>query len=291
MVIKSLWGAAEARTSPSWAHTCAADDYTSAIYPNLGRSVWRFMLGLPPEESRVGGTGGLVQEVLHGDDERARAEAAYALAGCGRRGAEALLGVLDTGSEAAQRAAGHGLGAVGPAAARPILRWWDAQPPGEETRSRAHARLWVTHAMGEAVAGGADGDTALRLAQVLTAQLAVCGAAIVSEVAACGGEWPRGGGGHPTSTGFPNASPNPKERQAWAPKLLHATIIQSLGLVGASTCGRRDAGPHTAWALAFAACCDTLRKPEPGGGNPDYGDSVTLGSVRALPPPRVSTAP
>ena len=71
MVIKSLWGAAEARTSPSWAHTCAADDYTSAIYPNLGRSVWRFMLGLPPEESRVGGTGGLVQEVLHGEDERA----------------------------------------------------------------------------------------------------------------------------------------------------------------------------------------------------------------------------
>ena len=87
--------------------------------------------------------------------------------------------------------------------------------------------------------------------------------------------WPAGGGGHPPASGFGRFSPNPKERQAWTPKLLHATCVQALALMGQRAAVK--SGNDAVLGAIVERCVGCLNAPEPGGGNPDYEEDSTLG--------------
>ena len=75
-------------------------------------------------------------------------------------------------------------------------------------------------------------------------------------------------------------SPNPKEQQAWTPKLLHATCLQTLGVMGQNAAA---AGDDEVLRAVVECCVTCLKRPEPGGGNraatpPDYPPDSILGS-------------
>ena len=127
----------------------------------------------------------------------------------------------------------------------------------------------AVHALGEAV----EVPTVV-MVEVIASLMKRVAQEIEAESRLAGG-WPVGGGGHPPASGFPNKSPHPKERQAWPPKLLHATCLQALGLVAQRASISGNNAVVQAVIEQFATC---LARPEPGGGNPDYPPDSTLGS-------------
>lgn len=192
--------------------------------------------------------------------------AAYQLGHAGSAGGLAvrqLIDVLGQGSDSAQRAAMNGLAVAGSAAVDLLLAVL-AQPAVDH-----HVACCAVHVLGEAVQTPTV-DVVKRIVSLMdrVAQ------EIDLETRDTGG-WPAGGGGHPASSGFPNKSPNPKERQAWSPKLLHASCLQALGLMGQRAASAGNTEIVHAIIEQFVA---SINKAEPGGGNPHYPPDSALGT-------------
>ena len=279
VMFKFLFTSGHHRTTPSWAHEEGDPEWnkgpTNPDRRLLWQSIWTSMLGSSsvdsactdehiPAEKSIARTREIA---LESNSEIARMGAAYQLGqdGCGgNTGAvQALIEVLQHGCDSARRAAMHGLGAAGPAAVDPLLA----------VLSRAHTDYYAScgavHALGEAV----EVPTVVMVEVIASLMKRV--AQVIEKESRLAGGWPAGGGGHPPPSGFPNKSPNPKERQAWPPKLLHATCLQALGLMAQRASVSGNNAVVQAVIEQFVTC---LGRPEPGGGNPDYPPDSTLGS-------------
>ena len=279
VMFKFLFTSGRHRTAPSWAHTDADPEWRNGERrPDrhvLWQSIWASMLGsttaapartnepILAEQS----TSSTTEVLLGSEDEVERMGAAYRLGQAGHAGNTeavlALTNVLQRGHDSAQRAAMHGLAVAGSTAVDPLLAVL-SQPDVDH-----HVVCCAVHALGEAV----EAPT-VAMVNVIESLMNRVAHVIDTESRTAGG-WPAGGGGHLPASGFPNKSPNPKERQAWPPKLLHATCLQALGLMGqrASSVGNTDV-VHA----IIEQCVACLTQAEPGGGNPDYPPDSTLGS-------------
>ena len=272
IVFKFLFTSGAARTAPSWAHgngrAALPGDAAASTPPALAAAIWSFMAGNAQDFARSGQTPAeLVAALRGGDREAQRMDAAYRIAWAGRAGGDEsvrrLVAALRDGGDATQRAAMHGLTAAGAAAVDPLLGL--LTEPGLDD----HVACCAVHALGEA----AEKPSLATVAAVAELMRRV-ERTIVTEAQAAGG-WPRGGGGHPPASGFDHWSPNPKEQQAWTPKLLHATCLQSLGVMGQNAAA---AGDDEVLRAVVECCVTCLKRPEPGGGNPDYPPDSILGS-------------
>ena len=132
-----------------------------------------------------------------------------------------------------------------------------------------HVACCAVHALGEAAE-----EPSLAIVDAVGTVMNRVAGEIADAVRGLDG-WPAGGGGHPPASGFGRFSPNPKERQAWTPKLLHATCVQALGLMGQRAAAKP--GNHAVLGAIVERCVACLDAPEPGGGNPDYEEDSTLG--------------
>ena len=279
VMFKFLYDSGQARPHPSWDHrngvTAWAHEH-DGVPPALAASIWSFMLGeskatIGPRNA--GGSApsapvsGTIDALLRGRTEVARMAAAYELAQSARAGSKesvaGLIQALRHGGEAAQRAAMHGLTAAGSAVVEPLMAIL-AEPDADE-----HVACCAVHALGEAAE-----EPSLEMVDAVATVMDRVSLEIDAAVRGLDG-WPAGGGGHPPASGFGRLSPNPKERQAWTPKLLHATCVQALGLIG----GQRAAKPgtHAVLGAIVERCVGCLNAPEPGGGNPDYAEDSPLG--------------
>ena len=272
IVFKFLFTSGAARTAPSWAYggnerASLRREAAGSTPPALAAAIWSFMIGNAQDFTRSGQTPAeLIAALRGGDREAQRMDAAYRIARAGRGGGDEsvrrLVAALRDGGDATQRAAIHGLTAAGGAAVDPLLGLL-TEPDLDD-----HVACCAVHALGEAVE-----KPSLATVAVVAELMQRVERTIVTEAQAAGG-WPRGGGGHPPASGFDRWSPNPKEQQAWTPKLLHATCLQTLGVMGqnAAADGNGDV------LRAVVECCVTcLKRPEPGGGNPDYPPDSILG--------------
>lgn len=275
VMFKLLFTGGRARTAPSWDHVEQDDvpptDETGTISAALAGSIWSFMLGDKGASGRAVArdvnTEGLTDVLHRGPSEDERMRATYELAGAGRGGDDVairrLVDALRTGGDATQRAAMHGLAASGPSAVEPLLAVL------ADTGVDDHVACCAVHAVGEAVEKPTEQmvDVIVRLSDRI-------GRFIERQTRAAGG-WPAGGGGHFGPSGFGDRSPNPKERQAWTAKLLHATCLQTLGVMGQKATAAAD---ETVVRAVVEQCAACLGRPEPGGGNPDYADDSALSS-------------
>lgn len=280
VMFKLLFTCGRARTAPSWDHGHSdpswAQHETTTIPRVLSESIWARMLGATTAGS--GPASGFddtdhstaqLTDVLHRSQcEHERMAAAYQLSQAGRAGnAESvrqLVDVLQHGSDAAQRAAMHALAAAGPVAVEPLLAVL-AEPDVDH-----HVACCAVHALGEAAE-----TPSLAMVKVVAELSDRIKQTIEAESRAAGG-WPAGGGGHPAPSGFGFRSPNPKERQAWTPKLLHASCLQTLGVLGQRA--QADGADDVVHAI-IEQCIACLNAPEPGGSNPDYPADSALGSL------------
>ncbi len=278
VMFKFLYTAGQARTSPSWDHRNGVTPWANghdAVPHALTRSIWSFMLGEsePPTSPPNAGSSApsapvsrTIDALLGGRREAARMAAAYELAQAARGGStESVAGLIRAlrHGEASQRAAMHGLTAAGDAAVEPLVA--TLAEPGVDD----HVACCAVHALGEAA-----GEPSLALVDAVGTVMDRVAGEIANAVRGLDG-WPAGGGGHPPASGFGRFSPNPKERQAWTPKLLHATCVQALGLMGQRAAAKP--GSHAVLGAIIARCVACLDAPEPGGGNPDYEEDSTLG--------------
>ena len=279
VMFKFLYACGQARTRPSWDHRNGDTPWTighDAVPHALTRSVWSFMLGESEAATtprNAGGSdasapvSGTIDALLGGRTEAARVAAAYELAQAARAGSTesvaGLIRALRRGGEASQRAAMHGLTAAGSAAVEPLMAIL-AEPDVDD-----HVACCAVHALGEAA-----GEPSLAMVDAVGTVMDRVAGEIANAVQGLDG-WPAGGGGHPPASGFGRFSPNPKERQAWTPKLLHATCVQALGLMGQRAASKL--GMHAVLGAIVARCVGCLNAPEPGGGNPDYEEDSTLG--------------
>lgn len=279
VMFKFLYAAGQARTRPSWDHRSGDTPLAighDAVPHALTASIWSFMLGesetaTPPRNS--GGSdasapvSATIDALLGGWTEAVRMAAAYELAQAARAGSTesvaGLIRALRHGGEATQRAAMHGLTAAGGAAVGPLMAVL-AEPDVDD-----HVTCCAVHALGEAA-----GEPSLAMVDAVGTVMDRVAGEIASAVQGLDG-WPAGGGGHPPASGFGRFSPNPKERQAWTPKLLHATCVQALGLMGQRAASKP--GNHPVLGAIIERCVGCLNAPEPGGGNPDYEEDSTLG--------------
>ena len=279
VMFKFLYAAGQARIRPSWDHrsdvTVRANGH-DAVPSALTASIWSFMLGeseAPTRPSNGGGSApsvpvsGTIDALLRGRTEAARMAAAYELAQAARAGCTesvaGLIRALRQGGEASQRAAMHGLTAAGNAAVEPLVA--TLAEPGVDD----HVACCAVQALGEAAE-----EPSLAMVDAVGAVMDRVAGEITAAVGGLHG-WPAGGGGHPPASGFGRFSPNPKERQAWTPKLLHATCVQTLGLMGQRAAA--EPGNHAVLGAIVERCVGCLNAPEPGGGNPDYEEDSTLG--------------
>ena len=279
VMFKFLYTSGQARTHPSWDHrngvTARANEH-DGVPPALTASVWSFMLGEDQATTRPRTSGrsdppapanGTIDALLRGRTEVARMAAAYELARAARAGStESIAGLIQAlrhGGEAAQRAGMHGLTAAGSVAVEPLMAIL-AEPDVDEPTA-----CCATHALGEAAE-----EPSLEMVKAVATIMDRVSGEIDAAVHGLDG-WPAGGGGHPPASGFGRLSPNPKERQAWAPKLLHATCVQSLGLMGQRAASKP--GMHAVLGAIVERCVACLDAPEPGGGNPDYAEDSPLG--------------
>ena len=272
IVFKFLFTVGAARTAPSWAHgngrTALPWDAAGPTPPSLAAAIWSFMTGDAQHFARSTQAPTELVAALHGGDREAqRMDAAYRIARAGRAGSDEavrrLVAALRDGGDATQRAAMHGLTAVGAAAVGPLIELLT------ESDLDDHIACCALHALGEAAE-----KPSLAIVAVVAERMERAERTIVAEARGAGG-WPRGGGGHPPSSGFDFWSPNPKEQQAWTPKLLHATCLQTLGVMGQNAAA---AGNDEVLRAVVERCVASLKRPEPGGGNPDYPPDSILGS-------------
>ena len=279
VMFKFLYDSGQARPHPSWDHrngvTAWAHEH-DGVPPALAASIWSFMLGESQATTRPRNAGGsrppapadrTIDALLRGGTEVARMAAAYELAQSARAGSKesvaGLIQALRHGGEAAQRAAMHGLTAAGSSAVEPLMAIL-AEPDVDE-----HVACCAAHALGEAAA-----EPSPEMVDAVASVMDRVSGEIDAAVRGLDG-WPAGGGGHPPASGFGRLSPNPKERQAWTPKLLHATCVQALGLMGQRAATR--SGTHAVIGAIVERCVRCLNAPEPGGGNPDYAEDSPLG--------------
>ena len=279
VMFKFLYASGQARTHPSWdpriGVTAWANEH-DGVPPALAASIWSFMIGedqATPRPRNGGGSApaapanGTVGALLRGGTEVARMSAAYELAQAARAGSTDSVAVLIRavrhGGEAAQRAGMHGLTAAGSAVVEPLMAIL-AEPDADE-----HVACCAVHALGEAAE-----EPSLEMVDAVAAVMDRVSLEIDAAVRGLDG-WPAGGGGHPPASGFGRLSPNPKERQAWPSKLLHATCVQALGLMGQRAAAKP--GTHAVLGAIVERCVACLNAPEPGGGNPDYAKDSTLG--------------
>ena len=279
VMFKFLYASGQARTRPSWDHRSGVTSRANghdAVPSALTASIWSFMLGeseAPTRPSNGGGSapaapvGETMDALLRGRTEVARMAAAYELAQAARAGSTesvaGLIRALRHGGDAAQRAAMHGLTGAGSAAVEPLLAIL-AEPGVDD-----HVACCAVHALGEAA-----GEPSPAMVDAVGTVMDRVAGEIADAVRGLDG-WPAGGGGHPPASGFGRFSPNPKERQAWTPKLLHATCVQALGLMGQRAAAKP--GSHAVLGAIVERCVACLDAPEPGGGNPDYPEDSTLG--------------
>ena len=279
VMFKFLYASGQARTRPSWDHRNGVTPRTNghaAVPSALTASIWSFMLGDGEDSTRPRNAGasapsepvnGTVDALLGGRTEAARMAAAYELAQAARAGSTesvtGLIRALRHGGDAAQRAAMHGLTGAGGAAVEPLLA--TLADPGVDD----HVACCAVHALGEAAE-----EPSLAIVDAVGTVMDRVAGEIADAVRGLDG-WPAGGGGHPPASGFGRFSPNPKERQAWTPKLLHATCVQALGLMGQRAAAKP--GNHAVLGAIVERCVACLDAPEPGGGNPDYPEDSTLG--------------
>ena len=279
VMFKFLYTSGQARTRPSWDHRSGVTPWANgraAVPSALTASIWSFMLGdsedsAPPRNAGAAApsepVSGTVDALLGGRTEAARMAAAYELAQAAHAGStESVTGLIRAlvhGGDAARRAAMHGLTGAGGAAVEPLVATL-ADPDVDD-----HVACCAVHALGEA----AEEPSLAMVDAVGTVMDRVAGQ-IAGAVRGLDG-WPAGGGGHPPASGFGRFSPNPKERQAWPPKLLHATCVQALGLMGQRAAAKP--GNHAVLGAIVERCVACLDAPEPGGGNPDYPEDSTLG--------------
>ena len=275
---KFLFAAGRARTIPSWSHVngepaWAQSKAKTRKYP-LGQTIWAYMLGStahapasPAVTSQPSMTHRLKDLLCGSQSEAERMDAAYQLGRAGCAGSaesvDELVDALQRSNDAVQRAAMHGLAAAGPVATDSLM--------AVLTRTDADhhvASCSAVHALGEAAEA-----PSLAMVNAITALMDRVAKTIAMEAYAAGG-WPVGGGGHPPSSGF-HTSPNPKERQAWTPKLLHATCLQALGLLGQQAVAAGDI--HIVHAIV-EQCLTCMNAAEPGGENPDYPPDSFLGN-------------
>ena len=279
VMFKFLYTSGQARTHPSWDHRSGVTPRANghdAVPSALTASIWSFMLGeseaaTPPRNA--GGShasvpvSGTIDALLGGSTEAARMAAAYELARAARAGstesAAGLIRALRHGGEAAQRAAMHGLTAAGSAVVE-LLMAVLAEPGVDD-----HVACCAVHALGETAE-----EPSLAMVDAVASTMDRVAGEIASAVRGLDG-WPAGGGGHPPASGFGRFSPNPKERQAWTPKLLHAACVQALGLMGQRAASMP--GNDAVLGAIVERCVRCLDEPEPAGGNPDYAEDSTLG--------------
>ena len=233
-------------------HAALPWDAAASTPPALAAAIWSFMTGNAQDFTRSGPTSAeLVAALRGGDREAQRMDAAYRMARAGRAGSDEsvhrLVAALRDGGDATQRAAMHGLTEAGAAAVDPLLGL--LTEPGLDD----HVACCAVHALGEAAE-----KPSLATVAVVAELMERAERTIVTEARAAGG-W----------------SPNPKEQQAWTPKLLHATCLQTLGVMGQNAAAAGD----DEVLRAIVECCVTcLKRPEPGGCNPDYPPDSRLGS-------------
>ena len=280
VMFKFLYTCGQARTHSSWDHrsgvTAWANEDDDSGLPALTASIGSFMLGQSeaatlPRNDGLSAPSALVSRtidaLLRGRTEVARMAAAYELAQAARAGStESVAGLIQAlrhGGEAAQRAGMHGLTAAGSAAVEPLMAIL-AEPDVDE-----YVACCAVHALGEAAE-----EPSLEMVDAVARVMDRVSLEIDAAVRGLD-EWPAGGGGHPAPSGFGRLSPNPKERQAWTPKLLHATCVQALGLMGQRAASKP--GTHAVLGAIIERCVGCLNAPEPGGGNPDYAEDSPLG--------------
>ena len=270
-VIKFLFGSGSPRAALAWD---SEDADAAAPQGAVARSVWRYCTGTAsPLGARPSSSASqrlLASALRKAQTEAERMELAYQLA---EGGVLELTQVLQTREDtpAVKRAAMHALCGAGPAAVAPLLALLRGLMllPREQFRHELYSALCAVHALGEAVVVPGVDEV-----QVTEALLEMAAQVVREGVVASGG-WPRGGCGHPESSGFPSASPQPKERQTWLPKLLHATCMQSIGLFCQRAAGAADG---ETLGRIVKLCAECLAAPEVGGGNPDYAEDSVLGS-------------
>lgn len=283
VMFKFLYTCGQARTRPSWEHHSGVTEWVEEGRDDRGptaltESIWSFMLGdgsamISSRRSCGSETSSFlsttIDRLFHNREEISRMAAAYELAQAARAGnTDSVAGLvkgLCHGGEAVQRASMHGLTAAGSGAVEPLMTIL-ADPDVDD-----HLACCTVHAIGEAAEEPS-------LAMVNAIMMVMDRVSLKISVAVRGlNGWPAGGGGHPSPSGFGRFSPNPKERQAWTPKLLHATCLQALGLMGQRASSIQPLNNDVLSAI-IECCVRCLDAPEPGGGNPDYAKDSALGS-------------